>query len=120
MDRLPSLDVINKLSNDCKLNEEKNNKSDCEYMMNLIVETFDKAKKSNSTIIVSTNINESKLYNVLNSKMTNCKFGPNNESINTILKSKDVNISYIKNYYNDGFCISYDKLSKKLFIVTNV
>ena len=120
MDRLPSIDVINKLSNDYKLNQEKNNKSDCEYMMNLIVETFDKAKESNSNVIVSISINESKLYNVLNSKMSNCKFGPNNESITTILKSRDVNISYIKNYYNVGSGISYDKSIKKLFIVTNV
>ena len=65
MDRLPSLDEINKLTNDYKLNQEKLNKSDCEYMMNLIVETFDKAKKLKSDEIVSTNINEKKLYNIL-------------------------------------------------------
>jgi hypothetical protein len=117
MDRLPSLDEINKLTNDYKLNQEKLNKSDCEYMMNLIVETFDKAKKLKSDEIVSTNINEKKLYNISNTRMKNCKFGPNNESIDAILKSKGVDLLYTKYYYNIPG-ITYNKLTKVVVIVS--
>lgn len=116
MASFPSKEQLNNLATEVKLHLEQTHKSDCEYMHNLMVETFTNTLKSKKSDYYShTDIDLDKISNWSNIKMPNCKFGSFTEPIENVLASSGVEFR-ISNYSSYKPFMTYDKLNKTLTI----
>lgn len=115
MNLIPTKEQIDKLASDVKQYQDNINKADCEYMYNLICETFTQALKSNSSkLYAHTDIDKNAMNNWANMRMENCRFGPGNEPIEQILKSAGVKLHVTSSTSRP--MMSYNKLDKILII----
>jgi hypothetical protein len=116
MSSFPSKEQLEKLSNDTKLYQEQMVKTDCDYMLSLMAETFSKALKSKkSELMTHTEIDVNKVSNWSNIRMGACKFGPTNEPIEKVLASSGVEL-FVTNLSNIKPFMSYDKLRKTFYV----
>lgn len=116
MNTFPSKDQIEKLSSDAKKYQEQTDSADCEYMRELMAETFAHALKSDKSKFFShTDIDTDKINNWINMRMTNCRFGSANEPVEKILEPLGVKL-LVNNYSTSNPFMSYNKLDKTFYI----
>lgn len=116
MQPFPTKEQLDKLSNDTLKHEDQMNKSDCDYMLNLISKILNESLNSNnSRRTIFEDIDSDKINNWSNMKMLECKFGKNNQSVEKILESYGVEFDVCKKTMSKPF-MEYNKLHKKITI----
>ena len=106
---LPSNEELTNVSNNVKKYKLQTDKSDCEYMMRLVIQALNNAITSDVSQIYShVHIDTNKIKNTYNTNMNNCTFGPSNETTVTILKNIGIKLDIDKHSTRQPF-VSYDK-----------
>jgi hypothetical protein len=116
MQTFPTKEQLDKLSNDILKNEEQMNKSDCDYMMSLMSKILNESLNSNKLRrSIYEDIDSNKINNWSNMKMSECKFGKNNQSVEKVLESHGVEFDVCTSTTAKPF-MEYNKLRKKIII----